>query len=206
MAGVQFDRQKLKAVILHVCRTVAPDRLGAVKLHKLLYFLDMIFYAVNGRPVTGAQYRKRPFGPTCVPLLPILAEMEREGALRIAESDYFGLRKKDYLALVEPEPGRLSAEELAMLGEVADFVCNGHSARTISEFSHQTPWEMVGFGEEIGYETALLLFPSEPSIEAFALVEREAGALEAARSRENAVARSSYRDFRSRVRPSHPGA
>ena len=67
----------------------------------------------------------------------------------------------------EPDPGRLAPEEVALLDEVADFVCNRNSARMISEFSHQRPWELAEFGEVIGYETALLLFPSEPSMAAF---------------------------------------
>ena len=197
--GVQFDRNKLKAVILHVCRTIAPDRLGAVKLLIVLYFLDMIFFAQSGRAVTGAEYKKRPMGPTCVSLLPVLSEMEREGLLRTGQSDYFGLRKTDYFGLVEPDYTRLVEAEVALLDEVTDFVCNRNSARTISEFSHQLPWEMAEFGDVIGYDTALMLFPAEPSADALELVGREAAALEGSRSRGDTVARSSYGDFRSRV-------
>ena len=65
-AHVQFDRDKLKAVILHLCRTVPAERLGAVKLHKTLYFTDMLRYAQARRAVTGATYKKRPYGPTCL--------------------------------------------------------------------------------------------------------------------------------------------
>lgn len=197
--GVQFDRNKLKAVILHVCRTVASDRLGAVKLHKILYFLDMIYFAQSGRAVTGAEYKKRPNGPTCVPLLPILSEMERDGMVQIGQSDYFGLRKTDYIALVEPDYARLAADEVALLDEVADFVCNRNSARTISEFSHRRPWELAAFGDVIEYDTALMLFPSEASTAALEMVKGEAEALEGSRSRGDAVARSFYRDFRGRV-------
>lgn len=196
---VQFDRNKLKAAILHIVGVCPPDRLGAVKLHKVLYFLDMIFFAQSGRAVTGAEYRKRPFGPTCVPLLPTLSEMERDGSIRITETDYFGLRKKEFAALVSPDYDRLAPQEIALLDEVIDFVCNRNSARTISELSHQLPWELAEFGGVIGYDTALLLFPEQPSAEAMALVEGEAQAFEDTRSREDAVGRSEYRDFRSRV-------
>ena len=197
--NVQFDRNKLRAAILHVCGAVPAERLGAVKLHKVLYFLDMLFFAQTGRAVTGAEYRKRPFGPTCVPLLPMLAQMERDGAIRIDEADYFGFRKKNYVALTLPDHGRLSEAEVALLDEVIDFVCNLNSARTISEFSHQAPWETVEFGDVIGYDTALLLFPADPSPEAMALVEREAGTLEAARSQRDAVALTEFGAFRGRV-------
>lgn len=166
-AAMQFDRAKLKAAILHTCRSCTPDRLGAVKMHKVLYFLDMIHYAHFAVPVTGAMYRKRPFGPTCVQLLPMLAEMEASGLIEIREVNFFGRRKKEYIALQNEEAGVLNESELALLDEVVDFVCEQNSAKSISDYSHQMPWEMVEFGEEIPYESALLLIPSPVSPKAF---------------------------------------
>ncbi|MGO4836011.1 Panacea domain-containing protein, partial [Rhizobiaceae sp. 2RAB30] len=62
---ITFSRDKLRAAVLHVISSCKPDRLGAVKLHKVLYYSDMLSYLDTGKPVTGAEYRKRPFGPTC---------------------------------------------------------------------------------------------------------------------------------------------
>lgn len=196
---MQFDRSKLRDVILHVCQACAPDRLGAVKLHKVLYFLDMIFYAQAGRAVTGAEYRKRPFGPTCVSLLPVLREMERDGVLAIDEVDFHGRAKKQYRALAVSDLKRFDDAEIELLDEVIEFVCNQNTAKSISDYSHQLPWEMADFGDVIGYDTALLLFPSEPSAEALDLVEAEAEGIEAARSQGDFVGHSTYRDFRGRV-------
>jgi len=53
-------------------------------------------------------------------------------------------------------------------------VCAGNTANAIFEFSHQTPWEMVEFGEEIPYHSAFLLFPSEVSLDALEWAEAEA--------------------------------
>ena len=72
---MQFDLAKLKDVILYACSRCEPSRLGAVKLHKILYFSDMIYYANVGAPLTGATYRKRPMGPTCDQLLATLNEL-----------------------------------------------------------------------------------------------------------------------------------
>lgn len=196
---MQFDRNKLKAVILRTCELCPPDKLGAVKLHKVLYFLDMISFARSGQAVTGAEYRKRPFGPTCVQLLPTLRAMEQAGELSVSETDYFGLRKKEFHARAAPESDRLSAAEASLLEGVVDFVCNQNTAKSISEISHQAPWEMAEFGETVGYDTALMLFPSQPSAEALELIEGEAETIEAARSNSDPVDRTTYRDFRSRV-------
>jgi hypothetical protein len=196
---MQFDRAKLRAVILHTCSSCPPDNLGAVKMHKVLYFLDMISYAQTGASVTGATYRKRPFGPTCVQLLPTLAEMERNGDLTINKVDFHGLIKHEYIARVSEQKGVLNEEERALLDEVIAFVCHRNSARTISEFSHKLPWEMAEFGEEIPYDTALLLYPSQPSPEAFDRVSEGSAEIEAARQGTSAVDLPVLSAFRSRV-------
>jgi hypothetical protein len=39
---MQFDRAKLKTVILYACSKCDAEQMGAVKLHKVLYFADML--------------------------------------------------------------------------------------------------------------------------------------------------------------------
>lgn len=196
---MQFDRAKLKAAILHTCRRVKPDNLGAVKLHKVLYFLDMVNFAQSGNSVTGATYRKRPYGPTCVPLLQTLKEMAAEGSLEIREVEFYGLRKMEYHPQRAEEKGVLNKGETALLDRMIDFVCNKHSAKSISDFSHKLPWEMVGFGEEIPYESALLLFPADTSPEAFESVAEELEEIEAERSKPDSLGVVDYASFRRRV-------
>lgn len=198
-AQMQFDRAKLRAAILHTCRAVKPERLGAVKLHKVLYFLDMIHYAQTGRPVTGAIYKKRPFGPTCVPMLPVLREMELEGLIRINEVMFHGLRKKEYIALQNAEAGILNEPEIDLLNEVIEFVCDQNSARSISEFSHQLPWEMADFGEVISYQSALLLFPAQISPEALETVAGGGAEIKTARSKRDAMVFTDLAAFRGRI-------
>jgi hypothetical protein len=197
---MQFDRAKLRAVILHTCQSCPPERLGAVKLHKVLYFLDMIHYAQSGSSVTGATYVKRPFGPTCSQLLRTLREMESEGSLEIREADYYGLRKKEYIAVSPPEAAILNDSERDLLNDVIDFVCQRNSARTISDYSHQTPWEMAEFGEEIPYHSSYLLIPSEVSPEAFEATEKGMGEVEASRPDINSVVFADFGVFRHRLR------
>lgn len=196
---MQFDRSKLREAILFVCELCPPELLGAVKLHKVLYFTDMLRYAATGQPFTGAEYRKRPFGPTCAPLLATLRSMEQDGDIEVSEANFFGLAKKEYRGLRPADRARFSDEELELLSEVVDFVCRRNPARTISEISHQLPWELAEFGGVIGYDSALLLLPNDISPEAIDLVERGAGVIEAARSNGGSVGRRTYRDFRSRV-------
>ena len=194
---MQFDRDKLKSAILYICKSCRADDLGAVKLHKVLYFADMIRYIQAGNAITGSTYRKRPLGPTCDQLLSALRELEASGQLKIASVDYFGYVKKQYTAVNDPEP-RLSFDEKVILDEVIDFVCRNNTAKTISEFSHLSPWELAEYGEVLPYTSSFRLIPNQVSEEAMEWASTEEGAIEARRRYER-VGVVPFRDFRGRV-------
>nr|WP_306267658.1 Panacea domain-containing protein [Pararhizobium sp. IMCC3301] len=196
---MQFDRAKYKTIILYVSSNCDRSQLGAVKLHKVLYFLDMMHYALIGAPVTGSTYRKRPHGPTSDELLVTLRDMESEGILKIEEGDYFGFRKKEYIPLVEPEIDRLNKVERLMLDEMIEFVCRNNTAKTISQFSHNRAWEIADFGEELPYHSALHIFPSEVSPDALDWAAGEAEEIEAERSKADSLGFTDYATFRARV-------
>lgn len=194
-----LDREKLKAVILHVCAKCDPSRLGAVKLHKVLYFADMLRYANVGKPITGATYRKRPFGPTCDSLLSVLAELERAGSLEIRNVDYFGYTKKEFVVKVAPDTNRLSEDELAIIDDVIEFVCEANSAKTISELSHNRAWEIAEFGDVMPYHSIFSVFPTQVSKEATEWALGEVKQIEASGSKPDSVDSKDYGLFRKRV-------
>lgn len=196
---MQFDRAKLRAVILYACAKCEPSQLGAVKLHKVLYYSDMIYYAYVGSPITGATYRKSAFGPTCDQLLSALAELVRERALEVKNVEYFGYFKKEYIAKESPEPNRLNANEEHLLDEVLDFVCRQNTAKTISDFSHNRAWEMAEYGDILPYHSVFHLFPTQVSQEAMEWASGEVAKLEGERSNDKAVGGTAFRDFRGRV-------
>lgn len=196
---MQLDRAKLKALILRACTQCDPSRLGAVKLHKILYYADMLHFAEAGAPITGATYRKRPHGPTCDELLSTLRELEQSGGLEIREIDYFGYLKKEFIARVEPELNRFSKRELALIDDVIDFVCNQNTAKTISELSHSRAWDMAEFGEILPYTSVFFLFPAQASPEALEWAEEEAKRLETPGSNKDAVGFVDFGTFRSRI-------
>jgi Protein of unknown function (DUF4065) len=197
---MQFDRAKFKDAVLYTCHRCERSQLGAVKLNKVLYFTDMVRYAWAGAPVTGAIYKKRKHGPTTDQLLPALRELVAEQKLQINDVNFFGFTKKEYVALAEPDITRLGKEEIVLLDQVIDFVCSENTAKTISEYSHQTPWEMVDFGQEIPYHSAFLLCPSEVSLEALEWAEAEAKAIADQGARSEQVVYTDGSVFRRRLR------
>lgn len=160
VAPVQFDREKFKEAILLLASYCPSEELGNVKLHKMLYFADMMTFLEEGRPLTGVDYLKQKFGPTARHLTSVVDELAREGRLSVRETEYHGFYKKDYALAAPFEPMRLSKREQQLLREVADFV-RGKTARQISEISHNAAWEAAELGEVIPYFTALQLVPVE---------------------------------------------
>jgi uncharacterized phage-associated protein len=156
----QLDREKLKEAVCLIASHCPPEELGNVKLHKILYFSDMMFFLHEGRPITGVDYMKQKFGPVARHLTASVGELVAEGALKVEEQEYFGLYKKNYIPTKPYRPNRLSEEEIELLKEVADYV-RGKSAKEISEISHNAVWEAAELGETLPYFTALRLVPAE---------------------------------------------
>jgi uncharacterized phage-associated protein len=178
MLEPKLDREKLKAVIHFICARCPVETLGNVKLHKILYFSDMLHFSHTGRALTGVEYTKQPFGPVARHLSWAVSVLEKEGVLRINSRSYFGFTKKDYVSLRSPSPSALSNEEAHLISEVIDFV-SAKSAREISELSHNVAWETAELGEVIPYVSVFGFQPDEITEADLRYAEREAKRLEA---------------------------
>jgi uncharacterized phage-associated protein len=160
------NRSKLKDVVLYIIERCGAENLGNVKLHKLLYFADMLFYVQTGAPLTGEEYLKQRRGPTARHLTWALKDLEQDGAIKISEVPYYGFKKKHYELVHTVDRRRFNdPAELAILDAViAEF--GGHTAAELSEISHAVPWRVVRMGEPIPYHTAFSLVDAEVSDEA----------------------------------------
>jgi len=182
---VQFDKAKLHAAILYVFAKCAPSDLGAVKLHKVLYYTDMFHYLSEGHPMTGSVYRKRSFGPTCDQLLPALRELSNQDKIEIHEVDFFSYKKKEYHVVGTPDVSRLSFQEQSFIDAVIKVVCEENSAKSISEISHTAVWQAAEMGEVLPYNSAYHIFPNQVSVETFELIAGEVETIASERARSN---------------------
>ena len=157
---ITFSREQFKNVVHFIVSRCDPEQLGNVKLHKILYFADMLHFMNNGTPLTGVDYQKQQFGPTARHLGSVLDELSREGRVRVATRKYYGFNKKDFISLEEPNSASIGNEAQALLMDVIDFVC-GRSAKEISELSHDLAWETAKMGERIPYAAVFGLQPAE---------------------------------------------
>lgn len=149
-----FDQEKFRTLVHYICwECKDPAVLGATKLNKILWLSDFLWYRETGEPITGATYVKRQFGPVPRAMLPALRRLKEEGSIAEEETSYHGYPKKEYRALREPRTGGFSSEQVDLIGEVIAYVCEGHTAKSISDLSHDHVWEAAKDGEEIPYAT-----------------------------------------------------
>jgi len=60
---MEFNKQKFINAALYLAKHTDPEKLGMVKLVKLLYYSDFNHYKAYGRPITGDSYKRFPNGP-----------------------------------------------------------------------------------------------------------------------------------------------
>lgn len=147
------NREKLKALVHYVIgRCDDPNMLGSIKLNKVLWVSDLWAYAKWGEPITGEHYIKQQFGPIAS-IVGILNELENEKKIVTRQRETFGHMKTDYIGLkpLENISEVFNADQISLVDEAIDYVC-GHTAKGISDKTHDAIWELAEIGEEIPYQ------------------------------------------------------
>jgi len=146
---------KFKNILLYVLeRCAGKPNVGETVLYKLLYFADFNYYEVYEEHLTGAQYRKLPYGPVPQKLDAIIVKMIEEGQLQRVKTEYHGFPQTRYLPLIKADLTQLKASEKETIDKVIQQMSDW-SASAISNYSHKDmPWMASKEGEYIDYELA----------------------------------------------------
>jgi transcriptional regulator with XRE-family HTH domain len=144
---------KFKNVLLYILEKCAgKPNVGETVLYKLLYFSDFNYYELYEEHLTGAKYRKLPFGPVPQKLDTIINQMIDKSQLQRVKTDYYGLTQTRYLPLMKANLTELKASEKEIIDKVIEQMSDW-SAAAISNYSHKDmPWLASKEGEEISYE------------------------------------------------------
>jgi transcriptional regulator with XRE-family HTH domain len=147
--------KKLKNVLLYILeRCAGKPNVGETVLYKLLYFSDFNYYELHEEHLTGASYRKLPYGPVPQKLDTILNQMIEKGQLQRVKTEYHTYAQIRYLPLVKADLTELKASETEIIDRVIEQLSDW-SAAAISNYSHKDmPWLASKEGEEILYELA----------------------------------------------------
>jgi transcriptional regulator with XRE-family HTH domain len=144
---------KFKNVILYILeRCAGKPNVGETVLYKLLYFSDFNYYELYEEHLTGAKYRKLPYGPVPQNLDTIIGQMIEKGQLQRIKTEYHGYPQTRYLPLEKADLTELRASEKEIIDRVIEQMSDW-SAGAISNYSHKDmPWLASKEGEEINYE------------------------------------------------------
>jgi len=173
------DDAKLKELMLFIADRCENDAFfGSIKLNKVLFWSDMLFYAQHGRTITGAEYQRLQFGPAPRRVLPVLRELDdsRRGAMRERRTTK-GTQKR-LVALDDADLSLFSGEEIAHV----DSILRALARQTAGQLSNRThddaTWKFARDGETINPNA---IFISDESVGkgelAFGLAEAKAQGL-----------------------------
>lgn len=141
---------KFKALVHYVVASCDdPQRLGATRLNKILWFADTTVYRLTGTSITGESYVKRQRGPVPKTILKTIRELQAENKIHVREKEFASYKMRLFTPLEEPDVSLFSTVELEVVNSVLNDVCGNHTANSISELSHDQVWQAALEGEEI---------------------------------------------------------
>jgi len=146
---------KFKNVLLYILeRCAGKPNVGETVLYKLLYFSDFNYYELYEEHLTGAKYRKLPYGPVPQKLDIIIGQMMEKGQIQRIKTEYYDKIQTRYIPLIKADLTELKASEKEVIDSVIQQLSDW-SAAAISNYSHKDmPWLASKEGEEINYELA----------------------------------------------------
>ena len=138
--------------IINECKKF-PERLGAVRLNKVLWYSDLASYLQFGDTITGEEYVKREMGPVPKTILATLDKLEKDGRIEVKERTHIYDPIK-YISKRRPDTTLLTKKDCELSKSLLNIVL-GKTASEISDSTHEEIWQAADIGEEIPMYTAL---------------------------------------------------
>ena len=150
---------KTKQMMLYIChRASSIKKFGSIHLNKAFWFADILHYLKTRRSISNFKYIKQDMGPTPDPsqFLALRSALIQSNAIRYEEVEYLGRIQKRCVAVEETDLSLLTADEVAIIEKVLDFV-KDMSAKEVSELTHKDlGWQIAYPREEIPFYTYIL--------------------------------------------------
>jgi uncharacterized phage-associated protein len=136
--------------ILEKC--AGKPNVGETVLYKLLYFSDFNYYEIYEEHLSGATYRKLPYGPVPQKINTIIKQMIDEGSVQLVKTEFHGLQQTRYLPLKKADLTQLKASEKEVIDQVI-LQMGDWTDTKIRDYSHKDlPWEVTEGGKTINYD------------------------------------------------------
>lgn len=147
---------KTKKIIVYIIdyfqNNYSPNKLGAVKLNKILWFADRAFMYEHYKSITQGEYIRNPNGPVLKKIDKILNELERDGYIE-------GIGKKgtqkSFKSIKKPDFRGITAQEISIIDSIMAKLAS-KSARELSKQTHDAVWEKTKNGDIMPLESVFL--------------------------------------------------
>lgn len=158
------DADRLAKMVHFVVQHTPPEKLGATKLNKVLWFADVMHYRLHGKSISrAAAYVKNKYGPTPKGIMQVLSELKASGSIMERSVSTPAGPRREFVWLREADTDSFSAAELETLRVVIEWA-SPMTAKEISDESHDALWEETEAGQPISIAAASVI-PSEPDAE-----------------------------------------
>ncbi len=148
--GGRVLHKKFREMIIYTClRSENDPGFGAVKLNKLLFFMDLAAYKRSGKTISGQEYKKLPLGPVPTQIPEAMKIMEEEGEICTRKQPAWNYVQHRTFALREADLKLFSRDEMMIMESViARYM--GMTGTDISLLSHEfLGWQLADVGEAI---------------------------------------------------------
>ncbi len=153
---VPRGQRRFRELIVYIADKCQDDpNFGATKLNKILYHSDFRAFERFGMPLTGMRYFKLPAGPAPKALVPVVRELEEEGAVRNAPPQNEQFAQRRLIAKRKAYMDDFTRDEIELVDEVIHELWN-KTATAVSNESHGVAWRARNLRDEIPYEAVFL--------------------------------------------------
>lgn len=138
-----MHNEKLLNAVLFFIENINNGTLGKVKLAKLLFFADAMFYLNHGRSFLNTRFKKYPNGPVPLKFDKMLNNWDEYFIME--ENEYFGYDKTNFILNSNNHANVdvFNEDELDSLKNAFDQFYDD-SGNVMSDFSHKIlPWDSI---------------------------------------------------------------
>jgi hypothetical protein len=140
--------KRLAELILYIARRCEKAKyFGKLKLNKILFFADFLYYKKSGETITDQEYMRLDNGPVPRRMVPVVEGMG--GRLAFKQERLFDMFQERPIALDEPDLSGFSGDQIAMVNDIILEFWDQTGA-ALRDLSHELPcWQLANDRETI---------------------------------------------------------
>jgi len=152
------DDEKLRELIVYLATLSEPgdEFWGAVKLNKLLFYIDFVAYRRFGKPVTGQAYQCQRMGPVPRGLPVLVKQMKRDGDIAEKRTTFHGREQIRTVAKRPANKDIFTKEEMDLIHETVSRFWKTNASEISRESHTFLGWKLARIGETIPYGMVLI--------------------------------------------------